>query len=879
MTQFLYEKLSLLEELDELTPLPSYISANLADHIELREYQEQGLKYFLTYMEHDKLRPSRYVQALFHMATGSGKTVMMAALILYLYKIGYRRFVFFVNQTTILEKTKANFLDRGSSKYLFAETVNIDGKTIPVREINNFAKVNEDAINIRFTSIQKLHYDLMYPSENGLSIEDFQDHKVALISDEAHHVNALTKKNLTKGEKEASRSWEYSVINAFNQNESNVLLEFTATANLENTKIQDKYADFVVFNYPLAKFRESGFTKDFQNLQADLPAWERSLIALVISEYRRVLGTDIRQNIKPVVLMKSSRVADSEAFYRQFFNKLSVLTPDEIVQLDNGEGLYHEALEHFRASDETLGNLVLALQLGFSKDKALIVNSRNEAERTQTQLSLNSLEDAENPYRIIFAVDMLNEGWDVLNLYDIVRLYETRKSKSYTTKEAQLIGRAARYYPFTANESQNRFTRKYDNDLSNPYRLLETMLFHSIQDSKYITELREALKSTGLIEPEEYTVTYKVKNDFKQTPFWHNGLIFANRKVEKPRGIPNSLPQHFRTKRVTVKARNLEYNVFNLFDGMRSETSGETQVSSKRFRELPYNLLLGTVEEAAAFQFNVLKRKFPGLTSIEEFLTSDEFLGNVVVDVICPEAVTPSARDWQNGVRIVVSQMESYLTRADKQYVGTTDFEGRKLHTVLRDKTVKLTRRDLDGVGTSQSHVSDNDIRLDLSDKQWYVFNDNYGTTEEKRLVRYMAGIIEALEQKYSEIYLVRNESFPELAIYDFESGERFEPDFLLFLRSKNSAYFEQEQIFIEPKGAHLLAKDRWKEDFLLQLAEHAVATTTYVDNTEYRIWGLPLYTHSESEQLQYFESHLQPFVENEREKTPASDGFERDES
>jgi type III restriction enzyme len=44
------------------------------------------------------------------------------------------------------------------------------------------------------------------------------------------------------------------------------------------------------------------------------------------------------------------------------------------------------------------------------------------------QLAVNSLEEPANPYRIIFTVDMLNEGWDVLNLFDIVRLYETRQS-------------------------------------------------------------------------------------------------------------------------------------------------------------------------------------------------------------------------------------------------------------------------------------------------------------------------------------------------------------------------------------------------------------------------------------------------------------------
>ena len=64
------------------------------------------------------------------------------------------------------------------------------------------------------------------------------------------------------------------------------------------------------------------------------------------------------------------------------------------------------------------------------------------------QSVLNSLENPNNPIRAIFAVHKLNEGWDVLNLYDIVRIGETEKrnaSKS-TIAESQLIGRGARYY-------------------------------------------------------------------------------------------------------------------------------------------------------------------------------------------------------------------------------------------------------------------------------------------------------------------------------------------------------------------------------------------------------------------------------------------------
>ena len=42
------------------------------------------------------------------------------------------------------------------------------------------------------------------------------------------------------------------------------------------------------------------------------------------------------------------------------------------------------------------------------------------------QILLNTLEDLNNPIRAVFAVQKLNEGWDVLNLFDIVRLYDGR---------------------------------------------------------------------------------------------------------------------------------------------------------------------------------------------------------------------------------------------------------------------------------------------------------------------------------------------------------------------------------------------------------------------------------------------------------------------
>lgn len=871
MPQFLFNKLETLEDVGISVPVPTHITENLSQKISLRDYQKQGLEYFLTYLEQDSLRKNKQVHTLFHMATGSGKTVMMAALILHLYTLGYRRFVFFVNQTTILEKTKENFLNQNSSKHLFADAITIEGVNVPVHGVSNFARIDENAINICFTSVQKLHLDLILPGENGMSLDDFSDEKVALISDEAHHVNTMTKTQ-SKDEELDLRSWEYSVNSAFRENTDNILLEFTATANLSDTNMRAKYLDKIVFDYPLAKFRESGYTKDFQNFQADLPRWERSLIALVLSEYRQALATEIRQAIKPVVLMKSSTVGDSVEFYSEFFAKLSDLTPDQILLLDSGEGFYHEAINYFLARDMSLQQLVASLKLGFSEEKALMVNSKNQAEAKSAQLALNSLEDALNPYRIIFAVEMLNEGWDVLNLYDIVRLYETRKSKGYTVKEAQLIGRGARYCPFIEHADQKRFTRKYDGDLTNPYRLLETMFFHSVQDSKYIAELRQALKENGLLDPEEFKVTYRVKDAFKQSKLWHEGLLFSNKRVEKPHDATASLPNRYRTGKSTIKTANISSTVVSLFgEAGTAGSTAQTEVISKRFRDIPYNVLVGTADESPAFRFNVLKSRFDQLSSIREFLTSSDYLGEVTVDIVAPAMSVPAAMDWQRGIRQALADVATYVMRVEKQYEGTKIFHSLPIRNVLRDKTMSLSKKLVNGLGTSQNDTEDANLKLDLAALDWYVFNDNYGTSEEKHFVRYLATMIDDLYVKYDEVYLLRNERFAELAIYELSTGERFEPDFLLLLRKKDSDGFFQEQIYIEPKGAHLLEQDRWKERFMLDLVSSAVPTTTYVDNNEYRIIGMPMYTHEVPDQMKEFTEHFQELTSKQRVENDGS--------
>lgn len=192
--QTLEQKISAYIDLGNSLPeVPWELENNLNPAFELRPYQKAAFGRFVYYIKNDRLR-QKPTQLLFHMATGSGKTLIMAGAILYLYTLGCRNFLYFVNNTNIINKTRDNFLNPLSSKYLFSESVEFGDKRVRIIEVDNFQAVNGDDINIVFSTIQGLHSRLNTPRENSITFDDFSDKKVVLISDEAHHINVATKK-------------------------------------------------------------------------------------------------------------------------------------------------------------------------------------------------------------------------------------------------------------------------------------------------------------------------------------------------------------------------------------------------------------------------------------------------------------------------------------------------------------------------------------------------------------------------------------------------------------------------------------------------------------------------------------------------------------
>ncbi len=860
--QTLVEKLNSVSQLGFLKQykaLPDYIVKNLNQWFSIREYQQEAISrliYYLTDYPGKKLP----IHLLFNMATGSGKTFLMASNILYFYKLGYRNFIFFVNSTTVIKKTKANFLDKPSPKYLFAEKVVFNDKEVYIQEVDNFEGVNQDNINILFTTIQGLHSRIWTPQESAITLEDFKNKKIVFLSDEAHHINALTKNiaKMSKEEREENTSWENTVNKVFQSDSKNIMLEYTATIDLSDMAIRAKYADKIIYQYTLKEFREDKFSKDVQIMQSDLDLMERALQAVILSQYRRKVAEKHKIQLKPVILIKSQKtIAQSEDAEQTFRGMIKKLKVGDIkkIEKNNSNGIIKKTFTFFKDNGITYENLVREIKEDFSEEKCIAVNSKADSE--EKQIKVNTLEAEHNETRVIFTVNMLNEGWDVLNLYDIVRLYETRdvssrkigrKSGGTTISEAQLIGRGARYYPFTLEEGQDRFKRKYDEDINSELRVLEELHYHSLNDSRYIAEIKAELVKSGITPPDERRkqITVSIKDSIKKTKFWENGLLFINEQKKNNREKVKRMRDLVLETNFKHKLRIGKTTETGVFDGV-TENGGQDQDIAQlnlKFNRIEKHINRKALDKVEFYRFSNLQSFFPSLKSIDEFLTLDDYLGEVDIEIygLKDRLDNLSNHDKYEVALDVFKELANKIESSTSEYIGTKEFKGQNVRSfVPLIKTSEILKGGDDqqyGIAMSSLETPD-DLRLNLQQHDWYMYDENYGTSEEKYFIRFVKYAMEELKKKYTDIYLLRNERI--FKIYHFSDGKAVEPDFMLFLTEKDTKKALSFQLFVEPKGQHLLKTDQWKEDFLKEIGSHFKIVDLF-ESDKYRLVGLPFY-------------------------------------
>ncbi|MGT0054840.1 DEAD/DEAH box helicase family protein [Helicobacter pylori] len=765
--------------------LPTHITSNLKN--EIRDYQKQAIN---NYLEKRQSNPFQK-HFMFEMATGSGKTLVMAGLILECYKQVYQNFIFFVNSTSILEKTKLNFIDSVSSKYLFSENITINDENTEIKSINHLNESQTSAINIYFSTIQGLFSLFTKAKENAISIEDLKDQKLVFLADEAHHLNTETKKKLNDAESNEKHNWESVVKLALEQNKDNLLLEFS----------EDKFCKNI-------------YSLSYENKELET----RFLGACVSSLYKELLAQHHNiENFKPCILFKSERIEDSKENQERFNAFLENLIPLDLENFFNhSHNAFFKDAKNFFDKQHYTPNLSALLQTKFKK--SVQINTNNEKELEKSMLLLNSLEDRENPKRVIFSVDKLNEGWDVLNLFDIVRL-KNKASQKDTTKDAQLIGRGARYYPFSYNDLKPSniefYQRKFD--LFNPLSALERLDYHAIYDSEFIAKLKKELQDLGLGFVEKQTIPL--------TPTKNLKCYYASNTKDKNKNLFNK----DYTDPVGVKLQSLHvplfaFNVREKKVDFKEENKGDTTYYIPHtLDKIPLNYFLKALN-LKNLDFKTLKKAFKKHVFNNKVGFIERYISPLKTNFHKNQKFDDNEILLKLAVYIIENLKDTLLKEQDKYDVSALE---------------------LKEFETRNKSLSASELEKDIPFYEWLLFKDmrKLDSDLEREFLVFINDHKEVLDKKFKEWCVLRNDHFTELKVFcNIEDSpyyaQGFEPDFILFART-HSDEFLGFTCYMEAKGKHLEPSNAWKKEFL-EMLENA---TLKSHNKKLHLKGLPFFT------------------------------------
>ncbi|GAA9698217.1 DEAD/DEAH box helicase family protein [Helicobacter pylori] len=817
--------------------LPTHITSNLKK--ELRDYQKKAI---YNYLEKRQSHPTQK-HFMFEMATGSGKTLVMAALILECCKQGYQNFIFFVNSTSILEKTKLNFTDSASSKYLFSENININDENTEIKSINNLNESHNNAINIYFSTIQGLFSLFTRAKENAISIEDLKDQKLVFLADEAHHLNTETKKKLNDSEASEKRNWESVVKLALEQNKDNLLLEFSATIPKEKS-VEEKYKNLKVATYTLKEFSEDKFCKNIYSLSYENKELEtRFLGACVSSLYKELLAQHHNiENFKPCILFKSERIEESKKNQEHFNAFLENLSPLDLENFFNySRNAFFKDAKNFFDKQKYTPNLTAFLQTKFKKSTQ--INTNNEKELEKGMLLLNSLEDRDNPKRVIFSVDKLNEGWDVLNLFDIVR-FKNKASQKDTIKDAQLIGRGARYYPFSYNDFKPSriefYQRKFD--LFNPLSALERLDYHAIYNSEFIAQLKKELQDLGLgFVNEKQTIPLTPTKRFK--------CYYASNTKDKNKNLFNK----DYTDPVEAKLQSLHVPLF-AFDVREKKVDFKEENKSDRtyyiphtLDKIPLNYFLKALN-LKNLDFKTLKKAFKKHAFNNKVGFIEQYISSLKTNFHKNQKFDDNKTLLKLAVYIIENLKDTLLKEQDKYSVSALELKEFETHN---------------------KSLSASEWEKDIPFYEWLLFKDmrKLDSDLERKFLDFINDHKEVLDKKFKEWCVLRNDHFTELKVFcNIENSpfyaQGFEPDFILFAQT-HSDEFLGFTCYMEAKGEHLEPSNAWKKEFL-EMLENA---TLKSHDKKLHLKGLPFFTFTNNNRTlnaEFVEAFHQTFKDKE---------------
>ena len=369
-------------------------------------------------------------------------------------------------------------------------------------------------------------------------------------------------------------------------------------------------------------------------------------------------------------------------------------------------------------------------------------------------------------------------------------------------------------------------------------RVLEELYYHSDSDHRYIDELKRELKKKGLIDDGRIPKKFNIKRDFVESPFFKNVKIWKNKKIENPDRkqktldyLKDNLELKFDLESFGMKEQEIDFDKEDSDTERLVINDANKQTIPVKIKDFEKHIFdkavnIKSKKQNSLLRFNSLRNEID-IDSIEDFRT--KFIGDLKIKII---TVKNNFDEISNKEKLeVLLKSLDILFIELKQHINPhkgTEFEAYKLADFFSEEVKKNVKKD------EESQILEDELKYE----DWYVVDQFYGTSEEKGLIEFIKETIINLQNKYKDVYLLRNEE--QYKIYDFDTGTGFQPDFILFLKDKTNLHY---QIFIEPKGDNLLEKDEWKNIFLKEITErYSKRKLLKIEGKNYNLIGLPLF-------------------------------------
>lgn len=365
---------------------------SISSEFDLRAPNKEALRQLVFTLDGD-YEPS--IMQVLNLATGVGKTYLMAAFVEYLRRQGVGNVVIVTPGKTVQAKTVQNFTP-GSPRYITGsvvppEVVTPQDYSAWVARQNGAAQLSfgrEVPILAFIFNIQQLIAPKSTEGDTHGNTQDAMRRKPRRFDENAgvlfDYLKSLDDLVVIADE---SHLYGSSAI-AFNA----ALKELDPAATIGLTASVDKKSDHVIYQYPLFRAIQDKYVK-----------------APVLAFRKTGYGTDEaseEQQLRDALQLRSIK----QAYYDSFAASENRKHVNAVVFVVCSDVDHATQVTELLRTPEYLG----------SDDAVLQVDSKHEDERTQRRL--NELDRPHSPVLAVVSVNKLKEGWDVKNIAVVVTL-------------------------------------------------------------------------------------------------------------------------------------------------------------------------------------------------------------------------------------------------------------------------------------------------------------------------------------------------------------------------------------------------------------------------------------------------------------------------